>query len=412
MNRIVTESKLNEMTGMSYDHSGANHCPDYQTIVELWGGGNASIIKQPNSYQPNQLVKEEDIITKQCFMVGVAETVNNGFYNFIEFYTDNSIKIVPAPSGAVVNAAPGCADPITGVAVFPDTNAIVVRNSNGTYERKPIGFTSSFLYNIPGKAFYVVAGGTGKIAEMKYNDDKTSLGSISLLSTDYLGAGPFEVSDQYFHTVTTSQVNVYEKVKQTSLLGDSDYSPTLSNGLVSSGTPQFMNVVMTPEKDKLILVNIKGVTTDNYDAVVVPISAGEPMTGQKLNFDITRGSALFMFARLADHYVVIPAFARTLTSTPWPASYLVYHNNAFRTIKCGGANPTPLLDVVYSPTMKLYYGVACSTLVQVIREQTFNGIGLLMSGAVPMSASWTGSNIDFPNTFWSDYRMGFLTVLK
>lgn len=38
MNRIVTESKLNEMTGMSYDHSGANHCPDYQTIVELWGG--------------------------------------------------------------------------------------------------------------------------------------------------------------------------------------------------------------------------------------------------------------------------------------------------------------------------------------------------------------------------------------
>lgn len=227
-------------------------------------------------------------------MIGVAETVNNGFYNFIEFYTDNSIKIVPAPSGAIVNAAPGCADPITGVAVFPDTDAIVVRSSNGTYERKPIGFTTnSFLYNIPGKAFYVVAGGTGKIAEMQYNDDKTSLGSINLLSTDYLGAGPFEVSDQYFHTVTTSS-----------------------------------------------------------------------------------------------------------------------HNNAFRTIKYGGANPTPLLDVVYSPTMKLYYGVACSTLVQVIREQTFNGVGLLMSGAVPMEASWTGSNIDFPKTFWSDYRMGFLTVLK
>lgn len=345
-------------------------------------------------------------------MIGVAETANNGFYNFIEFYTDNSIKIVPAPSGAQVSTAPGCADPITGVAVFPDTSAIIVRSSNGTYERKPIGFTSSFVYNVPGKAFYVVAGGTGKIAEIQYNDDKTSLGSISLLSTDYLGAGPFEVSDQYFHTVTTSSVNVYEKVKQTSLLGDSDYSPTLTNGLVSSGTPQFMNVVMTPEKDKLILVNIKGVTTDNYDAVVVPISAGAPMTGQKLNFDITRGSAMFMFARLADHYVVIPAYARTSTSTPWPASYLVYYNNAFRTIKYGGANPTPLLDVVYSPTMKLYYGVACSTLIQVIREQTYNGIGLLMSGAIPLAASWTGSNIDFPNTFWSDYRMGYLTVLK
>lgn len=345
-------------------------------------------------------------------MIGVAETVNNGFYNFIEFYTDNSIKIVPAPSGAQVIVAPGCADPITGVAVFPDASAIIVRSSNGTYERKPIGFTSSFVYNVPGKAFYVVAGGTGKIAEMQYNDDKTSLGSINLLSTDYLGAGPFEVSDQYFHTVTTSSVNVYEKIKQTSLLGGSDYSPTLTNGLVSSGRPQFMNVVMTPEKDKLILVNIKGVTTDNYDAVVVPISAGAPMTGQKLNFDITRGSAMYSFARLADHYVVIPAYARTSTSTPWPASYLVYYNNAFRTIKYGGANPTPLLDVVYSPTMKLYYGVACSTLIQVIREQTYNGIGLLMSNAVPMAASWTGSNIDFPKTFWSDYRMGYLTVLK
>lgn len=381
------------------------YCPHYQTIVSLWGGVVAS-----SNYQPNQLVKEEDIISKQCFMIGVAETVNNGFYNFIEFYTDNSIKIVPAPSGAVANTVPGCADPITGVAVFPDISAIIVRSSNGTYERKPIGFNSCVVYNIPGKAFYVVAGGTGRIAEMQYNDDKTSLGNINLLSTDYLGAGPFEVSDQYFHTVTTSSVNVYEKVKQTSLLGGSDYSPTLTNGLVSSGIPQFMNVVMTPEKDKLILVNIKGATTDNYDAVVVPISAGAPMTGQKLNFDITRGSAMYLFARLADHYVVIPAYART--STPWPASYLVYYNNAFRTIKYGGTNPTPLLDVVYSPTMKLYYGVACSTLIQVIREQTYNGIGLLMSDAVPMAASWTGSNIDFPKTFWSDYRMGYLTVLK
>ena len=408
MSKIVTQDKLNELTGMSIDYGkGGGYCPHYQTIISLWGGVVAS-----SNYQPNQLVKEEDIISKQCFMIGAAETVNNGFYNFIEFYTDNSIKIVPAPSGAQVVVAPGCADPITGVAVFPDASAIIVRSSNGTYERKPTGFTSSFVYNVPGKAFYVVAGGTGKIVEMQYNDDKTSLGSINLLSIDYLGAGPFEVSDQYFYTVTTSSVNVYEKTKQTSLLGDSDYSPTLTNKLVSSGTPQFMNVVMTPEKDKLILVNMKGIATDNYDAVVVPISAGAPMTGQKLNFDITRGSAMYSFARLADHYVVMPAYVRTSTSTPWPASYLVYYNNAFRTIKYGGTNPTPFLDVVYSPTMKLYYGVACSTSIQLIYEQTYNGTGLLMSGAVPMAASWTGSNIDFPKTFWSDYRMGYLTVLK
>lgn len=410
MSKIVTQDKLNELTGMSIDYGqGGGYCPHYRTIVSLWGGVVAS-----SNYQPNQLVKEEDIISKQCFMIGVAETANNGLYNFIEFYTDNSIKIVPAPSGAQVNVTPGCADPITGVAVFPDTNAIIIRSSNGIYKRKPIGFSRCVVYNIPGKAFYAVTGGTGKIAEMQYNDDKTSLGNISLLPTDYLGAGPFEVSDQYFHTVTTTSVKVYEKVKQTSLLGDSNYSPTLTNGLVSSGRPQFVNVVMTPEKDKLILVNTYESTTNDYNAVVVPISAGKPMTGQKLNFDITRGSALYLFARLADHYVVIPAYARTSTSTPWPASYLVYHNNAFRAIKFkhGGADPTPLLDVVYSPTMKLYYGVACSASIQTIRGQTFNGIGLLMSGAVPMAASWTGSNIDFPKTFWSDYRMGYLTVLK
>lgn len=50
MNRIVTESKLNEMTGMSYDHSGANHCPDYQTIVELWGWWNLYYESQLLSY--------------------------------------------------------------------------------------------------------------------------------------------------------------------------------------------------------------------------------------------------------------------------------------------------------------------------------------------------------------------------
>lgn len=407
MSKIVTQDKLNELTGILIDYGeGKGYCLPYQTIIDVWG----SVVTYSN-YQPNQLVKEEDIIIDQCFMIGVAETVNNKSYNFIEFYTDNSIKIVPAPRGARVDDAPGCADPTTGVAVFPDDNAIIVRSSNGTYERKRIGFPTSFVYNVPGKAFYVVAGGTGKIVEMQYNDDKTSLGSINLLSIDYLGAGPFEVSDQYFHTVTTSSVNVYEKIKQTSLLGGSDYSPTLTNGLVSSGTPQFMNVVMTPEKDKLILVNIKGVTTDDYDAVVVPISAGVPMTGQKLNFDITKGSAMYSFARLAGHYVVIPAYARF--STPWPASYLVYYDNAFRTIKYGGANPTPLLDVVYSPTMKLYYGVACSKSVQMIYEQTYNGAGLLMSHAVPMAAaSWMESNIDFPKTFWSDYRMGYLTVLK
>lgn len=74
MSKIVTQDKLNELTGMSIDYGKGGYCPHYQTIISLWGGVVAS-----SNYQPNQLVKEEDIISKQCFMIGVAETVNNGF---------------------------------------------------------------------------------------------------------------------------------------------------------------------------------------------------------------------------------------------------------------------------------------------------------------------------------------------
>lgn len=57
MSKIVTEGRLNEMTGMSIDcGKGGGYCPHYQTIVSLWGSVVAS-----SNYQPNQLVKEEDI---------------------------------------------------------------------------------------------------------------------------------------------------------------------------------------------------------------------------------------------------------------------------------------------------------------------------------------------------------------
>mgnify|MGYP006963094050 CR=1 FL=1 len=405
MGRIVTQDKLNELTGMSIDYGkGGGYCPHYQTIIGLWGGVVAS-----SNYQPNQLVREEDIITKQCFMVGVAQAISDGAYNFVEFYTDNSVKIVPAPDKAVPAFTSGCADPITGVVLFPDSSAIVVRSSNGVYERKSIGFTSYFVYNVPGEAFYVVAGGTGKIAEVLYNEGKTSVGAINLLSTSYLGAGPFDVSDQYFHTVTTSQVSVYEKPTTSSRLGESVYSASKTNALTPKGQPQFMNVIMTPEKDKLVLVNIKGASTDDYDAVVVPISAGEPMSGETLTFDITRGSGVFMFSKLAGPHIIVPIYART--STTWPASYLVYYNNAFRTIKYGSPTVIPISDITYSPTNKKYYAVPCSPFKQIVYESTYNGTGLLESGN-PLSAFWVGSSINLPEGFWTNYRLGYLTALK
>lgn len=56
MSRIVTRSKLNELTGKNIDYGKEGYCPHYQTIISLWGGVVAS-----SNYQPNQLVKEEDI---------------------------------------------------------------------------------------------------------------------------------------------------------------------------------------------------------------------------------------------------------------------------------------------------------------------------------------------------------------
>lgn len=66
MGRIVTQDKLNELTGMSIDYGrGGGYCPHYQTIVSLWGSVVAS-----SNYQPNQLVKEEDIVVdKDLFLI-------------------------------------------------------------------------------------------------------------------------------------------------------------------------------------------------------------------------------------------------------------------------------------------------------------------------------------------------------
>lgn len=72
MSKIVTQDKLNELTGMSIDYGkGEGYCPHYQTIVSLWGGVVAS-----SNYQPNQLVKEKDIVTGKGLFLINTETGN------------------------------------------------------------------------------------------------------------------------------------------------------------------------------------------------------------------------------------------------------------------------------------------------------------------------------------------------
>lgn len=70
MSKIVTEGRLNEMTGMSIDcGKRVGYCPHYQTIVSLWGD-----VVTSNNYQPNQLVKEEDIVADKDLFLISAET--------------------------------------------------------------------------------------------------------------------------------------------------------------------------------------------------------------------------------------------------------------------------------------------------------------------------------------------------
>lgn len=66
MSKIVTQDKLNKLTGKNIDcGKEVGYCPHYQTIVSLWGG-----VVTSNNYQPNQLVKEEDIVVdKKSFLI-------------------------------------------------------------------------------------------------------------------------------------------------------------------------------------------------------------------------------------------------------------------------------------------------------------------------------------------------------
>ena len=85
MGRIVTQDKLNELPCRNIDYGkGGGYCPRYQTIVSLWGR-----VVTSNNYQPNQLVKEEDI---DLFLI------NTGTGN-LYLVSDGTYAQVPAIDG-------------------------------------------------------------------------------------------------------------------------------------------------------------------------------------------------------------------------------------------------------------------------------------------------------------------------
>lgn len=90
MSKIVTQDKLNELTGKNIDYGkGGGYCPHYQTIISLWGD-----VVTSNNYQPNQLVKEEDIFVEDLFLI------NDGAGG-LSFAGGGTCTHIPAVNGCI-----------------------------------------------------------------------------------------------------------------------------------------------------------------------------------------------------------------------------------------------------------------------------------------------------------------------
>lgn len=186
MSRIVTQDKLNELTGKSIDYGkGGGYCPHYQTIVSLWGSVVAS-----SNYQPNQLVKEEDIVVdKDLFLIN-AETgslyfAGGGTYAQIPAIDGHEDFIYIAGGGEAIGALS-----ILG-------GLYVVNQSTKQWELKYKDTVRAYGYArlarfSTGWVFYKGAGGDGKNYVIIVYDDGTVkersvVGPVSSIST-----GPYD----------------------------------------------------------------------------------------------------------------------------------------------------------------------------------------------------------------------------
>lgn len=185
MSRIVTQDKLNELTGMSIDYGkGGGYCPHYQTIVSLWGG-----VVTSNNYQPNQLVKEEDIVVdKDLFLIN-AETgslyfAGGGTYAQIPAMDGHEDFIYIAGGGEAIGALS-----ILG-------GLYVVNQSTKQWELKYKDTARTYGYAhlarfSTGWVFHKGAGGDGKNYVIIVYDNGTTK-ELSVVSNVYsISTGPY-----------------------------------------------------------------------------------------------------------------------------------------------------------------------------------------------------------------------------
>jgi hypothetical protein len=185
MSKIVTQDKLNELTGKNIDYGkGGGYCPHYQTIVSLWGG-----VVTSNNYQPNQLVKEEDIVVdKDLFLInteaGSLYFAGGGTYAQIPAVDGHEDFMYIAGGGEAIGALsmPG--------------GLYVVNQSTKQWELKYKDTARTYGYAhlarfSTGWVFYKEAGGNGKNYVIIVYDNGTTK-ELSVVGNVYsISTGPY-----------------------------------------------------------------------------------------------------------------------------------------------------------------------------------------------------------------------------
>lgn len=186
MSKIVTQDKLNELTGMSIDYGkGGGYCPHYQTIIGAWGG-----VVTSGNYQPNQLVKEEDIVVnKDLFLIntetGSLYLAGGGTYAQIPAIDGHEDFIYIAGGGEAI----GALSMLGGLYVLNSSTKqweLKYKDTARTY-----GYAHLARFST-GWVFYKGAGGDGKNYIIIVYDNGTTK-ELSVVSNVYsISTGPYD----------------------------------------------------------------------------------------------------------------------------------------------------------------------------------------------------------------------------
>lgn len=184
MSKIVTQDKLNELLGTSTDLGKGGYCPYYDLLISRWG----NVVKQPNTYRSDQLVKEEDIFVNDLFLVntetGSLYFAGGGTYAQIPAIDGHEDFVYIAGGGEAI----GALSMLGGL--------YVVNQSTKQWELKYKDTARTYGYAhlarfSTGWVFYKGAGGDGKNYVIIVYDNGTTK-ELSVVSNVYsISTGPY-----------------------------------------------------------------------------------------------------------------------------------------------------------------------------------------------------------------------------